>query len=88
MQSGWGNSLRKIDRIHDRIDAHKPIALKDALFVAWQQYMLSSTHFDPIIKVAKKKKLFDLKLEWEFWKELFPPLVRQVNEDRKKALEI
>lgn len=70
MQPGWGNTLKNIDRLKDKVDSNKCITINEACFVIYGESIASSSVYlrfkDYAIKMYGKKTF-----PWLAWKALF-----------------
>ena len=73
-----GNILKKIDRLHARIQANKTIMFYEALWVEWAESRVQSSMFDYLTELAKKNKVHKLRLTQPIWKKIISGLIEMV----------
>jgi hypothetical protein len=68
MEKGWGEYLKSIDILRDKVLAHQKIRLKDACWILYAEGLCSSTWeaFKKAMTAESRKKYM-----WEDWKRKF-----------------
>ena len=69
MQEGWGDTLRSIDKLRERVKKNLPIPFKDAIWIEWAEYRmdLGGGNLEAVEKTAKKQGLYNLRLQPLVW---------------------
>jgi hypothetical protein len=69
MSLGWGDYLREVDKIEDKIQNEEPISLTEARAALWGKIPINSGMCKKFEKYAKNNKLDNL--TWKKWKTCF-----------------
>lgn len=86
MQSGWGEYLRSIDELKDKVDCNEDITIHEACFVLWSERLVSSS-----IYLAFKKDMdsfAERKMPWPAWHGMFDDWSKRNENKEIKNLKI
>lgn len=69
MSPGWGDYLKKVDEIEDKIQNEEPISLTEAWGAFWGKLRINSDMLKKFKTYAENNELDNL--TWEEWKKNF-----------------
>ena len=69
MQDGWGDNLRSIDELKDKVDTNQDITISEACYVLWAERSINS---DLYLKFKDSLIAFhDRKMPYPAWNGMF-----------------
>lgn len=78
MQDNWGDSLRKIDILKDKVDNNEPISFNDSLYILWAEYKISlADHQDQLTAWACEHFVIDLKFTIKVWQAMLLAVIQK-----------
>jgi hypothetical protein len=70
MEAGWGNFLRRVDRLRERVDQGLKIKLKDAFYILWCDANSADT-LKKFTTYCTKKRMGSMQMPLPAWRGLF-----------------
>lgn len=86
MSPGWGNYLRKIDRLRERVDAGRDITVKEACWILYAESRAESTEWLAFQTWTIRKKLSTRRFAWPIWLALFEGYRKEQDDARAREV--
>jgi hypothetical protein len=71
METGWGDHLKSIDKLKDKVEQGKDISLNEACWVLWAEVGCCSAVWQVFKEYCVKMRLRRKRVRWEIWYGIF-----------------